>query len=999
MQPSPRSAYRILNPEPSEQELTGIFTPTKREIEISHQWSRQPIPRLGGLLYLKLFQHLGYFPTADQIRAIMVKHLADSSGIRPCKLSELKTYVESGTAKRHRKLILNYIGVTPYSVSNDKWLKDLASDAATTKHSNDDIVNVLLEELIRQKVELPSYKKLYGFAAAARQNVNDSFFLSINKHLTVDARRRIDELLTQDDHQTYSQWNNLKKEPRKPTNKVIREYLHHVNWLRSLNELMPKISLPPMKYKYFTLEARALDAAEMRRLRPLKRYALAVILIKAQHSKALDDVATLYERMIRSMLSSAQDRLKEHILKQQKVIDELVGKFREVLLQFRTNELPNNLVQAVTASLNGNAEYYIHQCDEHLAFANNNYIPFMQTYYTSKRPLLLNCLAILNLQSASSDQTTVRFINFLMSLKARKVEFVLLGDLKEKVNPAIRQEDFPEKWRALIFPKEAQEVGAVYCHRRYLELYIHTIVQQELSSLDLYVPFSHEYVDYREQLVDDGELDLEAPLYAEQVELPLTDAQQFVQHLKQGLMHAVRQTDEGFIDNTSTSIKDSRLVLHQPQKRMAVEGLDRVEQELNRRIPTASIVDVLTDVTQWLGLHEFLSPLSGNVSRLDNKVLRFVVTLFCYGCNLGPSQIERSVTGLTRHQVAWLNNKQVSDEKLKLLDQKIINTYRKFTLPTYWGSGKSAAADGTKWDLYEQNLMSEYHIRYGGYGGIGYYHVSDTYIALFSHFIPCGVYEGVYILDGLMQNQSDIQPDTLHGDTQSQNYVVFALSYLLGIKLMPRIRNIHDLILFRPDRRHRYKHIDEIFSDQSINYKLIETHLRDMLRVVISIKKGRISPSTILKRLNSRSRKNKLYFAFKELGKVIRTQFLMEFIGDVEVRRKITAATNKNEEFNNFVKWLFFGGDGIIAENLRPQQQTIIKYNQIVANMVTLYNVEKMEGVFEQLIDEGWNITPEILAGFSPYRMSTTNRFGKYNVDLERELAPLNFGRAIVRKP
>ncbi len=61
--------------------------------------------------------------------------------------------------------------------------------------------------------------------------------------------------------------------------------------------------------------------------------------------------------------------------------------------------------------------------------------------------------------------------------------------------------------------------------------------------------------------------------------------------------------------------------------------------------------------------------------------------------------------------------------------------------------GKHASADGTRWDLYEQNLLSEYHIRYGGYGGIGYYHVSDTYIALFSHFIPCGVWEAVYILD------------------------------------------------------------------------------------------------------------------------------------------------------------------------------------------------------------------------------------------------------------
>jgi TnpA family transposase len=69
-----------------------------------------------------------------------------------------------------------------------------------------------------------------------------------------------------------------------------------------------------------------------------------------------------------------------------------------------------------------------------------------------------------------------------------------------------------------------------------------------------------------------------------------------------------------------------------------------------------------------------------------------------------------------------------------------INAYNRFNLPKYWGTGNQASVDGTKWDIYENNLLAEYHIRYGGYGGIGYYHVSDTYIALFSHFIPCGVW-------------------------------------------------------------------------------------------------------------------------------------------------------------------------------------------------------------------------------------------------------------------
>jgi TnpA family transposase len=75
-----------------------------------------------------------------------------------------------------------------------------------------------------------------------------------------------------------------------------------------------------------------------------------------------------------------------------------------------------------------------------------------------------------------------------------------------------------------------------------------------------------------------------------------------------------------------------------------------------------------------------------------------------------------------RRQIAWINQRHVTEEKLEKAITDVINHYNHFSLPRMWGSGQSASADGTKWDVYEQNLLSEYHIRYGGYGGIGYYH-------------------------------------------------------------------------------------------------------------------------------------------------------------------------------------------------------------------------------------------------------------------------------------
>jgi hypothetical protein len=112
-----------------------------------------------------------------------------------------------------------------------------------------------------------------------------------------------------------------------------------------------------------------------------------------------------------------------------------------------------------------------------------------------------------------------------------------------------------------------------------------------------------------------------------------------------------------------------------------------------------------------LDLHKLFGPLSGIDAKIDDPRKRFITTLFCYGCNLGPSQTARSVKGLTRKQVARLNLKHVTEGRLDKANVKVINVYNQFALPKYWGSGKRASADGTKWSLYEQNLLSEYHVR------------------------------------------------------------------------------------------------------------------------------------------------------------------------------------------------------------------------------------------------------------------------------------------------
>ena len=318
----------------------------------------------------------------------------------------------------------------------------------------------------------------------------------------------------------------------------------------------------------------------------------------------------------------------------------------------------------------------------------------------------------------------------------------------------------------------------------------------------------------------------------------------------------------------------------------------------------------------------------------------------------------------------------------------LINAYDRFELPKLWGAGQAAIADGTHIPLRENNLLGSQHIRYGAYGGIAYHHIADNYVALFTTFIPCGVWEAIHILDGLLKNRSTVQPDTLHADTQGQSEPVFGLARLLGIKLMPRMRNWADVTFYRPDKSVSYQHIDALFG-REIDWRLIETHWQDMMQVILSIQAGLVVPSMLLRKLSSNNRKNRLYQAFRELGRVERTLFLLRYISDPQVRRSIRAETTKIESFNDFLDWITFGGP-VIKSGDPVEQEKQVKYASLVANAIMLSNVADLTDVINSMAADGLTVTPELAAALSPYARAKIRRFGKYSIDMEDIPQPLN---------
>ena len=235
-----------------------------------------------------------------------------------------------------------------------------------------------------------------------------------------------------------------------------------------------------------------------------------------------------------------------------------------------------------------------------------------------------------------------------------------------------------------------------------------------------------------------------------------------------------------------------------------------------------------------------------------------------------------------------------------------------------------------------------------------------------------------------MANKSDIQPSTVHADTQGQSAPVFALATLFGFDLMPRIRNFKDLIFFRPSEHLIYPHIDELFGERGrnvIDWKLIERHWQDLMQVAISISEGRLSSATLMRRLRSNSRKNRIYKVFREVGRSVRTVALLRYLADPQLRARITAATNKVESYNGFAHWLAFGNNGVLADNDPAEQEKLIKLNTLLANLVIFHNALDIMDVVRRLVAEGWLITADQLGAMSPYIRAHISRFGAYATD------------------
>jgi TnpA family transposase len=831
-------------------------------------------------------------------------------------------------------------------------------------------------------------------AGRIRAETHQRLYDRVAARLAPEQEAALDALLARPPGSATTGFNRLKQAPGPATPKTVGLWTERLEWLDGLLDPGPMLEdITHTKLRQFAAEAAALEVGDLLDVaQPGRRHTLLLALLRQARMRCRDELIEMLLRRVRRTQAAAKERLDALREEHRGIEENLIGVFGQVLETARDQEAETDAPESALArdaafgrgvrellAERGGVAALAGQCRAVSAWHRGNELPLLWPIHAKHRALLFRLLDLMDVRSATQDRSLLDALAVVSGHRHTRRDEVP-GDLDLGFAS--------QRWQAFV--AERHRSGPVTFDRRALEVCVFVRLADALQAGDLYVAGAEAFADYRAQLLPWAECEVRLPAYRAALGIP-EQGEDFAVVLEEELAALAAEVDAGFPDNVELSLDDDGTPrLKRSEAAGQPEGLAAFEQEAQARMPERHMLDVLRHVEHWARYTRHFGPPSGSDPKLARAKRRYLLTVFGYGCNLGPYQTARHAPEVASAQALRRTNAQhVTAGKLEAAMVDIIGQYARFSLPRHWGGGRAAIADGTHVKLRENNLLGSRHVRYGGYGGIAYHHIADTYIALFTSLIPRGVWEAVHILDALLKNRSVVQPDTVHADTQGQSEAVFGLCRMLGIKLMPRMRGLGDAVFYRPSKTTRYRHIDALFGAE-IDWDLIAAHARDVLQVVLfSIQAGRVMPSMLLRRLGTHNRRGLLYRAFRELGRVERTLFLLRFISSAEVRRTIRAETTKIEAYNDFLDWVSFGGP-VVKSGDPVEQEKQLKYASLVANAVMLSNVADLTTVLTDMARDGHPVTPALVACTSPYMRKHILRFGKYTLDMDSLPDPLD---------
>ncbi len=207
----------------------------------------------------------------------------------------------------------------------------------------------------------------------------------------------------------------------------------------------------------------------------------------------------------------------------------------------------------------------------------------------------------------------------------------------------------------------------------------------------------------------------------------------------------------------------------------------------------------------------------------------------------------------------------ITRDNLRRATTKLANATFAARDPNWWGAGTACASDSKKFGSWESNLMTQYHQRYGGPGVMIYWHVERNRVCIYSQLKSCSSSEVAAMIEGLLRHCTDAEIESNYVDTHGASVVRVAFTELLGFKLLPRLKNIGSIRLYRPDDTSVYGALGPVLT-RPIRWELIAQQYDQMVKYATALRLGTAESESILRRFTRGGPKHPTYQALEELG-------------------------------------------------------------------------------------------------------------------------------------
>jgi len=963
-----------------EEELAQYWSLTYEEIELLKTKPQKHY--LAFCVQLKYYQYYGVFPKDEKELAYSsLQYLSEQLDIDHTSIPPYDW--ENRTARRHRQEILTFLNIMKLdSKGRINLMGYLTNDIFPKGILVTEAFEYVLEWLHQNKIQSPAIAQLERIIATSHSKFRESLFRKITKGISHDSKTIIDDCL--EDKQGTVEFTFLKSDPgRVSLDSVLKEIekLEFINFLK-----IPEQQLSSLNPKLMThIRSRVLSetAWEIKRHPPTIRYALMSVFFYTRRSEIIDGLIELLIQIIHRLSVKAEKKIFKILMQDFRKVygkNTLLGQIaeaslnspdssvREVVYPIAGIQTLSNLVKEYKSSGKG------YQKDVHRKIRSS-----YGSHYRRMVPKILGSITFCS--NNILHQPILDALRWLENHKNSNTQYYYFYD-NIPIDDIVR----PKDYEIII---ETDDKGEKRINRINYEICVLQALREKLRCKEIWVQGADKYRNPDQDLPQDFNTNRE--FYYN--DLGITqDIQEFIDNIKENMSQALYSLDRSIPDNKKLRLlsrNKNNISLSPLEEQPEPGNINKMKGQIQSVWPMTSLLDILKEADMRIGFTEcFKTQRSSERLNRDELQKRLLLALYGLGTNTGLKRISSGRHGVNYKELLHTRKFYIYKTALREAISKVANAIFKIRNPAIWGEGTTAcASDSKKFGSWDQNLMTEWHIRYGGRGVMIYWHVENKSTCIYSQLKRCSSSEVASMIEGVLRHCTEMSIDKHYVDTHGQSEVAFAFSYLLGFNLMPRLKNIAKQKLYIPDigSAKNFQNLTPILT-RPINWELIAQQYDQMVQYTTALKQGTADPEAILRRFTKGNITHPTYRVLSELGKAVKTIFLCKYLEKEELRREIHEGLNVVENWNSANSFIFFGKGGEVSTNRLEDQELSVLSLHLVQICLVYVNTLMIQQVIST---EEWKhiLTPEDYRALSPLIYTHVNPYGVFELDMNERLS------------